>query len=491
MTDKRIIKLFKSGDEAVLSEVMKKYGKLCLNIATDNTNSRKEAEECVNEALIELWHHVCEDNPRDLPAYISATVLSCAIGKHNIDPSYYQKYIKPTKGKHFLAVTVAAAFVLCLIPAFLLFPKNSETEDTAPAETTSIPETTVIIEETDAPKLESDGTPGLLYEIAENGKSACFIGFGDCVEETVRIANNYGGLPVTEMILGELRALANTENPQIMRLTDFGSEYLKHLIISDTVEVVGNEIISSCANIESVYYGKNVRDIGKNWYAENKTHQNFSTMEVSPENKKYVSINNCIIDTETKTLVRGCKGSVIPNDGSVIIIGERAFYTVNGLSEVNIPGCVTAIENRAFYMCKDLNQITLPDNLQSLGEDAFNFCNGLVSVDLNGYTVLPKAVFKYCSRLEIVIGSENITEIGEESFSNCSSLQLTLGTSLQKISKYAFLNFPNNIYYQGTKAEWDAIEKEACWAAYSIGGKLRLIICSNGGIEIASVFVNN
>lgn len=491
MTDKRIIKLFKNGDEDALGAVIKKYGKLCLDIATDNTHSHEEAEECVNDALIELWHRISEDDPRDLPAYIAATVLRCATGKYNTDPEYYQKYLYKTKGKRLLPIA-AAALTICLIPAIWFLPKNSDTEDTTPMETTSLTEATQAIEETTAPQLESDGTSGLLYEIREDGVSARFIGFGDCAEETVRIASNYGGLPVTEMILGELWTLASTDSTLIKSLTDFGSEHLKHLIISDTVEVVGNEIISSCPNIESVYYGKNVSDLGKNWHEENKTHQNFNTIEVSPENKNFISISNCIIERTTKTLVRGCKGSVIPNDGSVETIGERAFASILGLTSINIPDCVTAIEYQAFWGCRDLNNITLPANLQFLGEEAFYFCSRLTNVDLNGYTVLPNAVFKSCTGLEVLNGSENLTEIGEKALSDCYKLNITLGTSLKKICKYAFLNFPNNVHYQGTKAEWNAIEKEVYWVAHSKGaGKLRLIVCSNGGIEVTSSIVSN
>ena len=490
MTDQRIIKLFAKRDEDALREVMKKYGDFCLAIAKDNMPSHEAAEECVNEALIELWHNLAEDKPRDLPAYIAATVARCAGGKKSADLARYKRYIKKQKGTPILAV--AAVLILCLIPAIWLLLQNTQTEDTTPAETTSIPESTAALEETTAPQLESNGTPGLLYEVAEDGTSARFIGFGDCEEETVYIASTYGTLPVTEMILGELWALANTEGAQIKSLTDYGSPYLKHLIISDTVEVVAGAIISSCANIESVYYGKSVRDPGIGWSTGYNTHKNFKSLEVSPENAIYYSSGNCIIEKATKTLIRGCGGSVIPEDGSVEVIGERAFSSVRGLTELNIPDSVKVIENRAFYLCRDLTEITLPADLKYLGEEAFHFCSGLTSVDLNGYAVLPKAAFKHCGRLEELKGSENITEIGEEALADCNKLKLTLGTLLKKIGKYAFLNFPNNITYKGTKTEWNAIEKDVYWVAHSrAAGKLRLIVCTNGGIEITSAQVKN
>ena len=489
MTDKRMIKLFAERDEDALREVMKKYGDFCLAIAKDNAQTTAEAEECVNEALIELWHHLAEDKPRDLTAYIAATVARCAGGKESVDPALYKKHIKKQKGNPLPAIA-AAVLVLCLIPAVWFLPKNTQTEDTTPADTipadtTFIPETTEVIEETTAPQLESDGTQGLLYEVAEDGKSARFIGFGDCKEETVYIASSYGGLPVTEMILGELWALADTEDAQIKSLTDYGSPYLKHLIISDTVEVVAGVIISSCANIESVYYGKNVRDPGIGWYTGYKTHKNFTSLEVSPENAIYYSSGNCIIEKATKTLVRGCGGSVIPDDGSVEVIGKHAFAFIRTLASINLPESVKVIEESAFEGCMGLAKIVLPSNLQSLGEGAFRHCTGIKSVDLNGFTVLPKAVFQRCSRLEELKGSENLTEIGEEALDSCSKLNITLGLSLKKIGNYAFLDCGNSIHFNGTKEEWNAIEKEHYWCSYSRASSstLGLVICTNGGVK--------
>ncbi|MBQ3228507.1 MAG: leucine-rich repeat protein [Clostridia bacterium] len=484
MTDKSIIKLFAERDEDALREVMKKYGDFCLEIAKDNVPTTEEAEECVNEALIGLWHHLAEDKPRNLPTYIAATVSRCAGCKESVDPALYKKYIKKQKGNPLPAIA-AAVLVLCLIPAVWFLPKNTQTEDTTPADTTSIPETTEVIEETTAPQLESDGTQGLLYEVAEDGKSARFIGFGDCKEETVYIASSYGGLPVTEMLLGELRDLSQTEDPQIKSLTDYGSPYLKHLVISDTVEVVAGEIISSCANIESVYYGKNVRDPGIGWYTGYKTHKNFTSLEVSPENAIYYSSGNCIIEKATKTLVRGCGGSVIPDDGSVEVIGKHAFAYLRTLASIDLPESVKVIEESAFEGCMGLAKIVLPSNLQSLGESAFTHCTGIKSADLNGFTVLPKAVFQRCGRLEELKGSENLTEIGEEAFDSCSKLNITLGLSLKKIGNYAFLDCGNSIHFNGTKEEWNAIEKEHYWCSYSRASSstMRLVICTNGGVK--------
>ena len=49
------------------------------------------------------------------------------------------------------------------------------------------------------------------------------------------------------------------------------------------------------------------------------------SLVVATGNKKYHSANNCIIETETKKLIVGCKTSIIPSDGSVTSIGDGAI----------------------------------------------------------------------------------------------------------------------------------------------------------------------
>ena len=74
-------------------------------------------------------------------------------------------------------------------------------------------------------------------------------------------------------------------------------------------------------------------------------------------NKRYDSRDNCnsIIDTETNTLIVGCKNSIIPN--SVTSIGDSAFAGCTGLTELTLPNSVTSIEEKAFSDCSDLSKI--------------------------------------------------------------------------------------------------------------------------------------
>ena len=339
---------------------------------------------------------------------------------------------------------------------------------------------------------EHDGTRGLLYEIREDGKTARFVGFGVCTEETVRIASTYDGVPVVEMTLqAYLDEVRKGDGIHIYGNHDYfqyGNEYVKNLIISDTVETFDIEIIRKCKNLESIYIGAGIRH-NLSWGFSSHEGENINKLEVSPDNEVYMSRDNCIINKETKTLVRGCKTSIIPADGSVEIIGFHAFQGVVGLKNIVIPDCIKVIDVNAFSWCRDLESIVLPAGLEKMEFFAFDGCQKLISVDLNGLEVVPMNAFYSCSNLAEVKGIENVTEIGDYAFAFCHALEnFTLGKGLKKIGKGALSNTVYSINYEGTMAEWNAIEKGERWNGYA-GGMYHLekIVCSDGSVPTPSI----
>lgn len=329
---------------------------------------------------------------------------------------------------------------------------------------------------------EHDGSRGLRYTVNADGKSASFIGFGSCTESTVVIASHYGDLPVTEVYLGDYRAAVENGDNAAGRITDYGSRYVRHLIISDSVEKVDMAVAEACISIDSIYFGASVNEILVRYFRIN----SIAELDVSPENEVFYVRDNCIIERATKTLIRGCKTSVIPSDGSVEIIGDLAFAGVYGIMQIEIPESVINIGKNAFMDCDNLKEVTLPPRLESLGRQVFSGCRNLKSVDLNGYTVLPEYAFSYATELVEIKGSENLTEIGENAFMCCRNLSITLSPKLQKIAKYAFLDARNPINFTGTIAEWHSIEKDRYWVAYlSKGYTINKIVCTDGNINLA------
>ena len=120
------------------------------------------------------------------------------------------------------------------------------------------------------------------------------------------------------------------------------------------------------------------------------------------DSEGYCCSGNCIIETETKTLVAGCNNSVIPTDGSVTSIGEFAFYECSKLTSITIPNGVTSIGESAFEGCSGLKCITVPVGVTNIGESAFNGCNGLTSITIpNSVTNIGRGAFYGCNGLTI------------------------------------------------------------------------------------------
>ena len=89
---------------------------------------------------------------------------------------------------------------------------------------------------------------------------------------------------------------------------------------------------------------------------------------------------------------------------------------------------------------EDLTEVTIPAEVTSIGENAFHGCSGLTSITI----------------------PDSVTSIGEDAFYDCSGL--------------------TTINFLGTKAQWQAIDKEDFWDFYS--GQYT-VHCTDGTISKA------
>ena len=77
--DSKILELFWERDEAALSAVSEKYGRYCTAIARNILGNEQAAEECVNDALMELWEVIPPNRPEHLQAFICEIVRNNAL----------------------------------------------------------------------------------------------------------------------------------------------------------------------------------------------------------------------------------------------------------------------------------------------------------------------------------------------------------------------------------------------------------------------------
>ena len=81
MEDKRITEMFKSRDEKAIDQLSKKYGRLFKNLAFKVAGNDEDAEECVNDALLEVWNLIPPEEPSSLMAFTCKIVRRIAINK--------------------------------------------------------------------------------------------------------------------------------------------------------------------------------------------------------------------------------------------------------------------------------------------------------------------------------------------------------------------------------------------------------------------------
>ena len=193
----------------------------------------------------------------------------------------------------------------------------------------------------------------------------------------------------------------------------FGCDSLTSVGIPGSVESIGGLPFLNCCSLEQII--------------------------VSEANTVYCSVNNCLIEKASRTLVAGCKTSIIPSDDSVTSIGDNAFYGCNEKLYTKADG-VVYVDNWAVEVVDDtIISVNITPGTRGIADSAFLFCDSLTSVEI----------------------PNSVTSIGDWAFGYCRSL--------------------TSVVFNGTMAQWKDVEKGMSWLD---GTKVTTIKCSDGEASI-------
>lgn len=316
---------------------------------------------------------------------------------------------------------------------------------------------------------------GLAYTLNEKGDGYIVSGIGTCTETDIVIPEVYNGKPVTEIgdeaFMGEP---SESETEMIGIVTS--------VVIPNSVTTIGEYAFSGSTDMTKVVIPDSVTKMesGAFWFCgltEVTISKNLTELEsavfgmcrnlekiVVPDN--ITSLNGgvffyctALTDITLPDTLTNIGGFFGPDFGETAYYKnpenweDGVLYVGNYLIEAKpevLSGTYTvkagtkAIAQNAFDGCVNLTRIELPDGLNAIGNKAFLGCTGLTQMTIpESVTRIESHLFGDCTNLTGVTLHDGITSIGASVFSECSSL--------------------TSITFNGTKEQWNSIEKDDRW----------------------------
>ena len=213
-----------------------------------------------------------------------------------------------------------------------------------------------------------------------------------------------------------------------------GCSNLSSVTIPNSVTNIESGAFKGCSNLSSIIIPSSVTSIGGGLFEGCNA---LESIVVDIENTAFDSRDNCnaIINTETKTLIAGCKNTVIPN--SVTTIGANAFRGCGGITSVMLGDQLTSIGDEAFSDCTSLLSVSIPNSVTAIGANAFKGCTSLLAITI----------------------PSSVTAIGSRAFDGCIGLGKVTSEISTPFAVNAFSNFDATLVVpKGSRATYKSLE---------------------------------
>lgn len=251
-----------------------------------------------------------------------------------------------------------------------------------------------------------------------------------------------------------------------------GNNKMKLVILGDNVSIIDKDAFVGCGKLRKIYISKNVREIEQNAFGScsdlkvvyfGGSQEEWDEVYVGSDNENLTSAEIIYNSSPADVVISSedyLSFQIDESDQSVTITGCE-----NTIDKITVPSeyrgyPVTTIGGGAFYNCGNLQEISLPDTITKIQQSAFEYCTGLTSISIpNSVMDIDNYAFMFCRNIvDVKIGS-SIKSIGVGTFSECTNLKsITIPKSVMHIDS-AFGNCDNltDVYYTGTKNQWDEI----------------------------------
>lgn len=123
-----------------------------------------------------------------------------------------------------------------------------------------------------------------------------------------------------------------------------GCTELEQIKLSNSINIIPTEAFKYCAKLSSIAIPKSVTTV---YYDAFSQCTGLESIKVDNDNRVYDSRCDCnaIIETESNTMILGCKNTIIPTTVTCI---DHAFVYCLGLKTITIPASVLSIKNNTF-----------------------------------------------------------------------------------------------------------------------------------------------
>ena len=283
----------------------------------------------------------------------------------------------------------------------------------------------------------------------------------------------------------------------------------------DTLTTIGKYAFYNCQRLQIAEIPTNVIEIGEHCfeYCENLRNITLSSQLTKIGDSTFACCSNIdIIDlpdgivTIGENAFLGCKRITSVNlPNTLKTIGVLAFSGCASLKSITLPDSLTTIEKMAFFQCISLEKIYIPASVVRIGGGPFSYNNStqiqvdennLIISSINGdlYYNHNQLFLQYaCAKTDIYFEiPEGVVEIGGLSFGGAINLtEIAIPNTIKVIGSYVFLG-ANNItalYYNGTVADWNNIEKAYNWIEKT--ESVFSIICTDGTIDMDGTVTYN